>query len=214
MYINQHGGGIMQVNQSQLAANTYTLDIKGDIKLSSDSPSSQTDATQNNDILSQVKNGKISGKDISNSYLFEYTLQIQSTTSSNMQAQSGLDGLGKNLDKIKELLKSINGGDIGYTGKPLDQLTPDEAKQLTSNDGFFGVDKTAQRISDFVINGSGGDLEKLKAGRDGMIKGFDDAQQVWGDKLPDISQQTIKKATEAVDKKIAELGGTVIDTQA
>jgi hypothetical protein len=37
---------------------------------------------------------------------------------------------------------------------------------------------------------------------------------MWGDKLPDISQKTIDKALEKIDKKIEELGGNAIDTKA
>ncbi|MDD3443717.1 MAG: hypothetical protein PHW89_10730, partial [Sulfurimonas denitrificans] len=47
--------------------------------------------------------------------------------------------------------------DIGYNGKPIASLSKDEASELVSKDGFFGVDQTSKRISDFVINGAGGD---------------------------------------------------------
>ena len=47
-----------------------------------------------------------------------------------------------------------------------------------------------------------------------MLKGFKDAEQIWGEKLPDIAYQTIQKATETIDKKIEELGGKALDATA
>jgi len=63
-----------------------------------------------------------------------------------------------------------------------------------------------------VVNGAGDDLEKLQAGREGMLRGFAEAEQMWGGKLPEISYTTMQKALEKVDARIAELGGNVLDT--
>ncbi|MDD3475855.1 MAG: hypothetical protein PHI38_03220 [Sulfurimonas sp.] len=104
--------------------------------------------------------------------------------------------------------------EIGYDGKPIASLTQDEASELVSKDGFFGVDQTSKRISDFVINGAGGDEKMLRAGREGMLRGFKEAEEMWGGKLPDISQETMKRATEMVDKAIQDLGFSIIDKEA
>lgn len=104
--------------------------------------------------------------------------------------------------------------DIGYNGKPIASLTQDEASELVSKDGFFGVDQTSKRISDFVINGANGDEKLLRAGREGMLRGFKEAEEMWGGKLPDISQETMKKATEMVDKAMYDLGFSVLDKEA
>jgi len=104
--------------------------------------------------------------------------------------------------------------DIGYNGKPIASLTQDEASELVSKDGFFGVDQTSKRISDFVINGAGGDEKLLRAGREGMLRGFKEAEEMWGGKLPEISQETMKKATEMVDKAMYDLGFSVLDKEA
>ena len=47
-----------------------------------------------------------------------------------------------------------------------------------------------------------------------MLKGFKEAERIWGGKLPEISQKTIEKATQSVDKRIAELGGNIFSAQA
>ncbi|MEO1954939.1 MAG: hypothetical protein ABGW74_09590 [Campylobacterales bacterium] len=104
--------------------------------------------------------------------------------------------------------------DIGYDGKPIAELSQDEAKELVSDDGFFGVDQTAKRMSDFIINGANGDEDMLKAGREGMLKGYEDAKEAWGSELPEISQETMKKALETVDKYMAEQGFSVLNVEA
>ncbi len=101
--------------------------------------------------------------------------------------------------------------DIGYEGGPIAELSQEEAAELVSEDGFFGVTKTAQRIADFVINGAGGDENLLRAGREGMLEGFKQAEEIWGGELPEISQETMKLATELVDKAMTDLGFSIID---
>ncbi len=103
--------------------------------------------------------------------------------------------------------------DIGYSGKPIAKLSKSEAAELVSEDGFFGVDKTSQRVAEFVINGAGGDESKLRAGREGMIRGFKEAEAMWGGELPEISQKTMQKAIEMVDKTMQDLGFSIIDKE-
>lgn len=104
---------------------------------------------------------------------------------------------------------------LQHEGKPITELTQDEAAALVAEDGYWGVKKTSQRLADFVISGGGDDLKKLQAGREGIIRGFNDAEKVWGGELPEISRQTLAKALELIDTRIRELGGgAMIDTQA
>jgi len=136
--------------------------------------------------------------EIMEGYYKEYSLEISIQTK----------------DNVNEQAETFNLADIGYNGKPIADLTQDEAKELVSEDGFFGIKKTSQRIADFVLNGAGDDVDKLKAGREGILRGFKEAEKLWGGKLPDISYDTIDKAVEMIDKKLAELGESVIDTSA
>ena len=104
--------------------------------------------------------------------------------------------------------------DIGYKGKNIGKLSQDEAKKLVSSDGFFGVDQTANRIANFVIQGANGDENLLKAGKAGIQQGFKDAEAVWGSKLPDISYQTIDKAVQSINDAMSKLGFSTLDTTA
>ncbi|EDZ62445.1 hypothetical protein SMGD1_0574 [Sulfurimonas gotlandica GD1] len=105
-------------------------------------------------------------------------------------------------------------GDIGYEGKPIAELSQEEAAELVSEDGIFGIKQTSERIANFVINGAGGDEERLRAGREGMLQGFKDAENMWGGELPEISQKTMQAATEMVDKAMHDLGFSIINQEA
>lgn len=162
------------------------------------------------DFKEKIKSGEISGKTLSQAYLVEYSLKIESYSSNNLQAQSAPF----DLNKVKEILSSIDFEAIGYTGKPIADMSPDEAKELVSEDGYFGIKKTSERLADFVLMGGGDDLERLKAGREGIVRGFNEAEEMWGGKLPDISYETLDKALAKIDEKISALGGSVLDTTA
>jgi len=129
-----------------------------------------------------------------------------SSTSIDFQASGVEDQFQKNYDEFQKFL-----GSIGYDGKPIAELSQDEAAELVSDDGFFGIDKTAERIANFVIQGSGGDEDMMRAGREGILQGFKEAEEMWGGKLPDISYKTIEKATQMIDKAMHDLGYSIMD---
>jgi hypothetical protein len=83
-----------------------------------------------------------------------------------------------------------------------------------SEEGFFGVAQTSDRLAGFVLSGGGDNLERLKAGREGIIRGFNEAEKIWGQKLPDISYETLDKALAKIDEKITSLGANILDTNA
>lgn len=104
--------------------------------------------------------------------------------------------------------------DIGFEGKKLSEISQSEAAELVSEDGIFGIKQTSERIANFVINGSGGDEDRMRAGREGMIQGFKDAEALWGGELPEISQQTMQKSIEMVDKAMYDLGYSILNSEA
>lgn len=134
-------------------------------------------------------------------------------TFESTSVQSNLTKLDNNFTKMYDGFQSFL-KDVGYSGKPIAELSQDEASALVSEDGIFGVKQTSQRIADFVISGAGGDESKLRAGREGMLQGFKEAEKMWGGKLPEISQQTMQKATEMVDMAMSDLGFSIINQEA
>lgn len=102
-------------------------------------------------------------------------------------------------------LDGLNLQDIGYTGKPITELNSQEASDLLSENGFFGINQTSQRVSDFVFSFAGDDLELLEKGREGIIKGFEEAEKLFGGELPEISYKTQERTLSLIDEKINSL---------
>jgi len=119
------------------------------------------------------------------------------------------DQFTKNYDDFQSFLSGI-----GYEGKPIAELSQSEAAELVSEDGLFGIKQTSERIANFVINGSNGDEDRMRAGREGMLQGFKEAEAMWGGELPEISQKTMQAAIEMVDKAMHELGFSILDQEA
>lgn len=163
-------------------------------------------------------------KELTNSYFAYYQNQTSQNSSLNFTAQfsafsfsnitDSFSNSKKTVDQISDILSSINIADTGYTGKSITNLSQKEAAELVSDKGYFGIDNTANRISGFVINGAGDNLDKLKAGREGIQRGYEQAKKAWGGNLPEISEKTMTKALEAIDKHIVKLGGSVVDVKA
>jgi hypothetical protein len=150
----------------------------------------------------------------------EFTFQSSELSMKNTDAQSALFEMVHNHEDIKDFLSGIEKEgmlslkDLGYEGKSILDLTPSEAGALISDGGFFSVENTAARGAGFVISGAGDDLDMLKAGREGIIKGFEEAEKLWGGKLPDIAYETQKRTLEMIDEKIQSLGANALDVAA
>lgn len=113
-----------------------------------------------------------------------------------------------------DLLSFLNGGvtsdgynlsSTGYSGKPITTLSQSEAKELISEDGFFGVKQTSERIANFVLNFAGDNLSMLEKGREGVERGFKEAKGILGDSMAEISYTTQERALQMIDEKIASL---------
>lgn len=74
-----------------------------------------------------------------------------------------------------------------------------KAQEAISENGYWGVEQTSQRILDFAKALSGGDVSKADLLLDAFKKGFEKATGTWGKELPQISQDTYK----AVEEKFA-----------
>lgn len=176
----------ISANMSQFNMNVNSKEVKADFS----KKISKEEAQDIKDQISQRSNQMV---------MSSITAQVEISAS-----MGNLD-----LEEMRDDFRSFL-NDIGYEGKPIAELSQEEAAELVSEDGFFGIEKTAQRIADFVINGASGDEKLMREGREGIIRGFKEAEQMWGGELPEISQKTIDKALESVDKAMHELGYSII----
>ena len=82
-----------------------------------------------------------------------------------------------------------------------------QAQEAISEDGYWGVKQTSDRIVEFAKALTGGDSSKAEEMRAAFEKGFKAATGAWGSKLPGISQQTY----DAVMDKFDEWAGKTTD---
>ena len=87
--------------------------------------------------------------------------------------------------------------------KNVTQADIDKAKEDVSEDGYWGIKQTSQRLFDFASALAGDDPDKMKEMQDAMEKGFKEAMGAWGDELPDISKDTLAAANKMFDEYYA-----------
>lgn len=102
---------------------------------------------------------------------------------------------GKKFTDTDDMWKALAKGDF-----TVDAETAAQAKEDISEDGYWGVEQTSQRIFDFAQSLSGGDEDKMEEMLEAFKKGFKQATKSWGQDLPEISQNTY----DAVLKKFED----------
>ena len=112
--------------------------------------------------------------------------QLQNMVSDALYKQAGLSVGGDDVWKF------LAKGEFTVTEEAKKQ-----AQELVSEDGYYGVEQTSDRILQFAQALSGGDSSKASELLDAFKKGFEQATKAWGKELPEISQKTY----EAVEKK-------------
>ncbi len=80
--------------------------------------------------------------------------------------------------------------------KNVDAAAIAQAKEDVSENGYWGVTQTSQRLFDFACALAGDDVDKLKEMQEAMMKGYKQATKAWGTDLPSICQQTIDAANQ------------------
>lgn len=112
-------------------------------------------------------------------------------------------GQGKAIGTADDMWKFLAGGNF-----TVDPATKAQAQADIAEDGYWGVEATSDRIVDFAVALAGNDPDKLEEMRAAFEKGFKQATETWGGKLPDISQRTY----DAVQKKFDKLTGKTSET--
>lgn len=75
-----------------------------------------------------------------------------------------------------------------------------QAKKDISEDGYWGVEQTSDRLVSFAQALSGNDPEQADKMIAAVKKGFEQATKTWGGKLPDICQNTLDTTIEKLEK--------------
>ncbi len=94
----------------------------------------------------------------------------------------------------------------------VDEATKKKAQEDIAEDGYWGVEQTSQRIVDFAKALAGDDEEALEEMKEAFLKGYEQAEETWGGKLPEISQKTYDAVLAKFDKLMNKKEETVEPT--
>jgi len=116
------------------------------------------------------------------------------------------------MDAVRKLLSSALGKDdasgqgfwaVRAKGVKLSEADRAQAQQLISEDGFFGVKQTTDRIMGFAkaMVGEGASEAQIDRMRAAVQKGFDEVARMFGgfDKLPQVTKDTHAAIMSAFD---------------
>ena len=93
-----------------------------------------------------------------------------------------------------QLFEDVKNGKIS-----VDPTTVAQAQKDIAEDGYWGAEQTSDRLVSMAQALSGGDTEKADKMIAAIKKGYEQATNAWGGKLPDICQRTIDLATKKLE---------------
>ena len=126
------------------------------------------------------------------------------------------------IDLVKQMLgkqsktyaQSVSGDDenaiwrfLAKGDYTVDAETQAAAREAISDDGYWGVEQTSDRIVKYALALSGGDPEQLDAMIEATKKGFGAAEKAWGGEMPSITGRTYDAVMEKFDKIKKEMAG-------
>ena len=103
-------------------------------------------------------------------------------------------GQAKTYGQATDMWKFLASGD--YT---VDAATKAQAQKDISEDGYWGVKQTSQRLFDFACALAGDDVDKMKEMQAAVEKGFKQATGAWGRELPSICKDTFDATNKLFD---------------
>lgn len=121
--------------------------------------------------------------------------------------QSRLDSLqslvSKLLNKQGSTFDLANGTGLAAkfreAAKNADPDTIKAAKESIGEDGYWGVNQTSDRLVSMAIALSGGDTTKADEMMAAIEKGYKQATNAWGEKLPQICQDTMEATRQKMN---------------
>ena len=117
------------------------------------------------------------------------TQQLRSVVEQMMTKQ------GKTLINSTDMYEFLRSGNY-----EVDATTQAQAQADISENGYWGIEQTSDRLVSFAQALSGGDSSKAEEMIEAVKEGFKQATEAWGGKLPDICQKTLDATIEKLNK--------------
>ena len=113
--------------------------------------------------------------------------------------------------RFLETVQKTIGKQVKYGQGAWKDISPEDqaaAQEAISEDGYWGVKQTSERIVSFAKALVGGDPSRIEEMRDAFIKGYEAAEKAWGGSLPEISRQTYDAVMKLFDEWAGKSDGT------
>lgn len=207
----------MSVNGVTSAAGTYETyqTSQTDVKTAEQAADKKTEGTSKKEETGAVyEPSKEKPTDSAKRTYTQNTALVSKMKADQEERQKQLQNIVEQLmTKQGQTFNSANGiWSILAGGKlEVDEATKLQAQKDIAEDGYWGVKQTSERILDFATALTGGDPDKIEEMREAFKKGYKQAEDTWGGKLPEISQKTYDAVMAGFDK-MAEDSKTTTDT--
>lgn len=117
------------------------------------------------------------------------TAQMRSLVEKMMMKQ------GQTVNSSMDYLMALKNGTV-----KVDAATRKQAQDDISEDGYWGVKQTSDRLVSFAKALTGGDPSKADEMMKAIEKGFGQAKKAWGGDLPDLCQKTLEATREKMNE--------------
>lgn len=176
-------------------------------KNSTDAASSTKTSTANNGVVYEKSSNT---KKSNANTIYNKDAVVQKLKADQQSRADALQGMVEKLLNKQKGTFDISSGKVLTSGSNLaaqfrqaaslaDPDTIKKAQEDVSEDGYWGVNKTSDRLVSMAIALSGGDTDKADEMIDAIQKGFDKATKAWGEELPDISKQTLEATKQKMN---------------
>lgn len=190
-----------------LSVNTSSTYATGSSKSPLKSFAKKTDNTSNTtkaaDTAAVYEKTTTEKKDSANKIYNRDAVVAQLKADQENRAASMQNLVEKLLGKQKGTFDLANSTNLAATFRQAVQFASPEdiakAQADIAEDGYWGVNKTSDRLVSMAIALAGGDTDKADELKNAITKGFKKATAAWGEKLPQLCQDTYDVAMKKMD---------------
>lgn len=189
----------VNTSSSTYAAGTGKTASKASTK-KADSTAASTKATDAAAVYEKTTTEK---KDSANKIYNRDAIVAQLKADQESRTASMQNLVEKLLGKQKGTFDLANSTNLAATFRQAVQFASPEdiakAQEDIAEDGYWGVNKTSDRLVSMAIALAGGDTDKADELKNAITKGFKKATAAWGEKLPQLCQDTYDAAMKKMD---------------
>ena len=190
-----------------LSVNTSSTYATGSSKSALKSFAKKTDNTSNTtkaaDTAAVYEKTTTEKKDSANKIYNRDAVVAQLKADQENRAASMQNLVEKLLGKQKGTFDLANSTNLAATFRQAVQFASPEdiakAQADIAEDGYWGVNKTSDRLVSMAIALAGGDTDKADELKNAITKGFKKATAAWGAKHPQLCQDTYDAAMKKMD---------------